>query len=68
VHKYAWVPFSSGPHKCIGLYYGGMQIKAAMHQMLLLYRWSIPADYQMAINWTSLPRPKDDLPVLLERL
>jgi cytochrome P450 len=68
VHKHAWIPFSSGVHKCIGLHYGGMQIKAAVHQMLLRYRWSTPASYQMPIDWTSLPRPKDGLPVHLERL
>ncbi len=68
VHRHAWVPFSSGVHKCIGLYYGGMQIKAALHQLLLRFRWSTPASYQMPIDWTSLPRPKDGLPVRLERL
>jgi cytochrome P450 len=68
VHKHAWVPFSSGVHKCVGLHYGGMQVKAAMHQLLLRYRWSTPGSYQMPLDWTSLPRPKDDLPVRLERL
>jgi hypothetical protein len=42
-----------------------MQVKAAMHQMLLHYRWDVPAAYEMPIDWTSLPRPKDGLPIRL---
>ena len=68
IHRNAWTPFGSGVHKCIGLYFGGMQVKAAMHQLLLRYRWSVPSGYEMPIDWTSLPRPKDGLPVRLERV
>lgn len=68
VHRAAWIPFGNGVHKCIGLYFGGMQVKAAMHQLLLNYRWSVPSDYEMPIDWSSLPRPKDGLPIRLERL
>ena len=46
----------------------GMQVKAAMHQLLLGYRWSVPQDYEMPIDWSSLPRPKDGLPIRLEAL
>jgi len=65
VHRNAWMPFGNGVHKCIGLHFGMMQIKAAMHQMLLKYRWSVPDGYTMPIDWVSLPRPKDGLPVNL---
>ncbi|MDT4975342.1 MAG: hypothetical protein QOG98_1100 [Pseudonocardiales bacterium] len=68
VHRNAWMPFGNGVHKCIGLHFGGMEIKAAMHQLLLSYRWSVPPDYEMPIDWSSLPRPKDGLPVRLQRL
>jgi cytochrome P450 len=68
IHRNAWIPFGNGVHKCIGLYFGGMQVKAAMHQLLLRYRWSVPAGYEMPIDWSSLPRPKDGLPVHLERV
>jgi cytochrome P450 len=67
VHRNAFQPFGNGVHKCIGMHFGGMEIKAAMHQMLLSYRWSVPAGYEMPVDWTSLPRPKDGLPVHLER-
>ncbi|MDP9116814.1 MAG: cytochrome P450 [Actinomycetota bacterium] len=67
VHRNAWIPFGHGAHKCIGLHFAGMQIKAAMHQLLLRYQWSVPADYVMPIDWSSLPRPKDGLPIRLAR-
>ena len=64
----AWIPFGNGVHKCIGLHFGGMQVKAAMHQLLLGYRWTVPTGYEMPIDWSSLPRPKDGLPITLDRL
>lgn len=67
IHKNAFMPFGNGVHKCIGLYFAGMQVRAAMHQLLLTHEWSVPADYTMPIDWSSLPRPKDGLPVRLTR-
>jgi hypothetical protein len=43
-----------------------MEIKAIMHQLLMRYRWSVPADYEMPIDTTALPVPADGLPVKLE--
>lgn len=68
VPRNAWIPFGNGVHKCIGLHFGGMEVKAAMHQLLLGYRWSVPRDYELPIDWSSLPRPKDGLPVQLDAL
>ena len=68
VHPYAWVPFGGGAHKCIGLHFAEMQVKAILHQVLLNYRWSVPDDYEMPLDMTSLPVPGDGLPVKLERL
>ncbi|MCP9970779.1 cytochrome P450 [Actinomadura madurae] len=67
-HKYAWAPFGGGAHKCIGLYFAGMQVKTIMHQVLRRYRWSVPARYEWPLDTTSLPSPKDGLPVRLDRL
>lgn len=68
VHPYAWVPFGGGAHKCIGLHFAEMQVKAILHQVLLNYRWHVPAGYEMPVDTTSLPVPGDGLPVKLERL
>ncbi len=67
VHPYAWVPFGGGAHKCIGLHFAEMQVKAILHRVLLRWRWSVPAGYEMPVDTTSLPVPKDGLPVTLER-
>jgi cytochrome P450 len=68
VHRFAWSPFGGGAHKCIGLYFGGMTVKAIMHQMLLRYRWTVPADYKVALGWGTGPTPTDGMPIHLERL
>lgn len=68
VHKYAWAPFGGGAHKCIGLHFAGMQVRTILHQVLLRYRWSVPARYEWPLDTTSLPSPKDGLPVRLDRL
>lgn len=67
-HPFLWVPFGGGAHKCIGLHFGGMEVKAILHQILLNFKWSVPEDYVMQQDFTSLPIPKDRLPVKLERL
>jgi cytochrome P450 len=68
VHKFAWEPFGGGAHKCIGLYFAGMQITSILHQVLRRYRWSVPGRYEWPLDTTSLPSPKDGLPVHLCRL
>lgn len=66
VHRYAWTPFGGGAHKCIGLYFGGMTVKAIIHQMLLRYRWDVPAGYRVPLGWATGPVPIDGLPIRLE--
>ena len=68
VHRYAYLPFGNGIHKCIGMYFGGMEVKAAMHQLLRRNRLSVPPGYEMPIDWSSLPRPRDGLPIQLHSL
>jgi cytochrome P450 len=68
VHKHAWVPFGAGVHKCIGQYFGGMQVKAVMHQVLRQFEWSSEPGYKTPWDRTSLPSPKDGLRVKLTRL
>ncbi len=68
VHSYAWLPFGGGVHKCIGLHFADLQVKAIMHQILLNYRWSVDKDYQIPMDYTSLPVPYDRLPVSIEAI
>ncbi|MFT4085975.1 MAG: cytochrome P450 [Gordonia sp. (in: high G+C Gram-positive bacteria)] len=66
-HRLAWMPFGGGVHKCIGLYFGQMEIKTIMHNLLRDFDWSIPPGYEMPMDYSALPVPKDGLPVTLTR-
>jgi cytochrome P450 len=63
VHSHAWLPFGGGVHKCIGLRFAALQVKAVLHQLLLTRRWTVPAGYRMPLDYTSMPTPRDGLPV-----
>jgi len=65
VHSHAWLPFGGGVHKCIGLRFAALQVKAVMHQLLLRHRWTVPSGYEMPLDYTSMPTPTDRLPVHL---
>jgi len=66
-HRLAWQPFGGGVHKCIGLYFAGLEVKSIMHRLLRTYHWDIPADYKPVMDNHSLPFPKDGLPLTLVR-
>ena len=57
------MPFGGGAHKCIGMLFGEMEIKAAMHQMLRRFRWSLLDGYRAETSFLSIPVPKDGLPL-----
>jgi cytochrome P450 len=67
-HRYAWAPFGGNVHKCIGMHFGGMEVKAILHQLLLRIAWSIPAGYEPVIDYGTGPFPADGLPVTLRAL
>ena len=64
-HPYAWIPFGGGVHKCIGLHMAGVQIKAVLHQVLQRFTWSLEPDYELRLDTSTLPVPRDGLPVRL---
>ena len=67
-HRNAWIPFGGGVHKCIGLHFGTLEVKAILHQMLLTHSWTVPHDYEVRWDNTSLPIPVDGLPVRFTRV
>ncbi|MGN6251973.1 MAG: cytochrome P450 [Marmoricola sp.] len=67
-HRHAWTPFGGGVHKCIGLHFGGLEVKAILHRMLRHHRWSVDPGYVAPIDNHSLPFPKDGLPIALRAL
>ena len=67
-HKYAWVPFGGNVHKCIGMHFGGMEVKAILHQLLQRFEWTVPDDYEPPMTYGTGPFPADGLPVELRPL
>jgi cytochrome P450 len=67
-HKYAWTPFGGNVHKCIGMHFGSMEVKAIVHQLLLSRRWSVPAGYEPVVDYGTGPFPGDGLPIELRPL
>jgi cytochrome P450 len=67
-HRFGHIPFGGGAHKCIGMIFGGMEVKALMHRILCEFRIDVPADYEVQWDHTSLVRPFDGLPVTLSRI
>ena len=64
-HPYAWTPFGGSVHKCIGMHFGSMEVKAILHQLLLTRRWSVPAGYGPRMDYGTGPFPGDGLPMTL---
>jgi cytochrome P450 len=67
-HRFAWLPFGGGVHKCIGMHFGMLEVKTVLDAMLRRYRWSYPDDYEVRWGFTSLPFPRDNLPISLAPL
>jgi cytochrome P450 len=66
-HRFAWTPFGGGVHKCIGMYFAGLEIKAILHRLLRDHHWSVPPGYRPPLDNHSLPFPKDGQPITLVR-
>lgn len=67
-HPFQWVPFGGGAHKCIGMHFGELEVKAALHHLLRRFRWSVEDGYRLRHDFHSLPIPADGLPVDLQPL
>jgi cytochrome P450 len=67
-HQYAWMPFGGNVHKCIGMHFGGMEVKTILHQMLLRYRWDVRPGYEPPMGLGTGPTPADGLPIRIQRL
>lgn len=67
-HKYAWVPFGGGAHMCLGLHFATMQVRILAFHLLRHHR--IVLTEGSGAEWQAwpIPRPKDGLPLRLERL
>ena len=64
-HKFAWSPFGGGAHKCIGLHFSSIQVKAFFVQFM--QRYSVETDVSDRPRWRQIPTPipTNGLPITL---
>ncbi|NRB37096.1 MAG: cytochrome P450 [Pseudomonadales bacterium] len=67
-HKFLFVPFGGGAHKCIGMHFANIQVKCFLHQFLRNYRFTVAENYQPRLMIIPMPKPMDNLPLKLERI
>jgi len=67
-HKYAWVPFGGGGHMCLGLHFAYMQVKSFFFHLLAENRIVLSDSYRGEFAMFPIPKPKDGLPLRIERL
>ena len=67
-HKYAWVPFGGGGHMCLGLHFAYMQVKSFFFHLLADNRIVHSDSYRGEFAMFPIPKPKDGLPLRIERL
>jgi len=66
-HRYTYIPYGGGAHMCLGLHFAYMQAKVFLHALLRERRPSLEPGYEP--NWARFPivRPRDKLPIQLNR-
>ena len=67
-HAYGYLPFGGGAHLCIGQHFADMEVKSVMHQLLRRFRFQVPPGYRMPYQLVPIAKPRDGLPITLQRL
>lgn len=67
-HRFAYMPFGGGAHKCIGLHFAITVVKVIVHHLLRDYRVEMRPGYRLEWDLTALPSPTDGFPVLVHHV
>jgi cytochrome P450 len=67
-HKFQFMPFGGGAHKCIGMNFAQMNAKLFMHQLLRQYRVALRPGYRVTSQILPTPCPPQGLPLALEKI
>lgn len=67
-HTHLFVPFGGGAHMCLGYRFAELQIKIVLLHLVRRYRWSVREGYEMPLRQAPISKPKDGLPIVLERI
>jgi cytochrome P450 len=63
----AWVPFGGGAHMCLGLHFAYVQAKSFFYHLLTTTKVSLAHDYVPRWQMWPIPKPRDGLPIRIER-
>lgn len=64
-HPFAWAPFGGGAHRCLGLHFAEMQVKAVLHALLQRFALTLAPGYRLPYQLAPIAKPKDGLPIRL---
>lgn len=64
-HAMCFHPFGSGAHKCIGMLFAELMVKAFLWRFVRSYEFTVPAGYAPRLEWVPLPKPADGVPLRL---
>jgi len=67
-HPFQFIPFGAGAHTCIGLHFAEIQVKTVMHSLLLHNHLSVPESYVVPYQIVPISKPRDGLPLSLQRV
>lgn len=65
---HAYYPFGGGAHMCLGMHFAHLQVKAFVLQFLQRYRVSLASQRPVKMRSIPIPKPKNGLPLRLERI
>jgi cytochrome P450 len=67
-HSHSFIAFGGGPHMCLGKRFAETQVTTVLFHLLRRYRIRVPKSYTMPVQQAPISKPRDGLPVWLERL
>jgi len=67
-HPFLYMPFGGGAHKCIGMNFAQMNAKLFMHQLLRNFKVKLQPGYQVGTQILPTPCPRNNLPLIVEKL
>jgi cytochrome P450 len=67
-HTFLWMPFGGGAHRCIGMKFAELNVKAYLFHLLRRYRMKLADGYVPRVDNFPFPKPSEQLPMALEVL
>ena len=67
-HRYAYIPFGGGAHKCLGMHFSENQAKTILFHLLKSYEIQVSEPYSPIWKKVPIIQPLDGLPVTLKAI